>query len=125
LDAWLYLLDTAHQLKKPINEVIEMDPRLKETIDLDAGMKQFTEEYERVTADPKLRDEYALYVMECMRQEGMQRMARQEGLEQGKEQMNQLFRLLIRDNRQADLLRSTTDSDFQKQLLHEYQIGKL
>ncbi|MDR0948855.1 MAG: Rpn family recombination-promoting nuclease/putative transposase, partial [Lachnospiraceae bacterium] len=37
LDVWLYLLDTAHQLKKPINEVIEMEPRLKETIDLDAG----------------------------------------------------------------------------------------
>jgi response regulator of citrate/malate metabolism len=49
-------------------------------------MKQFTEEYERVTADPKLRDEHALYVMECMRQNGMKRMAKQEGLEQGLEQ---------------------------------------
>jgi hypothetical protein len=78
LDAWLYLLDTAHQLKKPINEVIEMDSRLKETINLDAGMKQFTEEYERVTADTKLRDEHALYVMECMRQNGMKRMAKQD-----------------------------------------------
>jgi hypothetical protein len=125
LDVWLYLLDTAHQLKKPINEVIEMDPRLKEAIDLDAGMKQFTDEYERVTADPKLRDEHALYVMECMRQNGMKRYAKQEGLEQGKEQLNRLISLLIRDNRQEDLLRSTTDAEYQNQLLREYQIDEV
>jgi hypothetical protein len=84
-------------------------------------MKQFTEEYERVTADPKLRDEHALYVMECMRQSGMKRFARQEG----REQLNQLISLLIRDNRQEDLLRSTTDAEFQNQLLREYQLDEV
>jgi predicted transposase/invertase (TIGR01784 family) len=58
-------------------------------------MKQFTEEYERVTADPKLRDEHALYVMECMRQNGMKRFARQEGLEQGLEQAREEGRIAI------------------------------
>jgi predicted transposase/invertase (TIGR01784 family) len=72
-----------------------MDSRLKETINLDAGMKQFTEEYERVTADPKLRDEHAMYVMECMRQNGMKRFARQEGLEQGLEQAREEGRIAM------------------------------
>jgi hypothetical protein len=48
----------------------------------------------------------------------------EQGLEQGKEQLNQLNRLLIKDNRQEDLLRSTTDLEYQKQLLREYQIDQ-
>jgi predicted transposase/invertase (TIGR01784 family) len=45
-----------------------------------------------------------------------------DGETKGKNQLNQLFNFLIRDNRQDDLLRSTTDEVYQKQLLNEYQI---
>jgi hypothetical protein len=50
----------------------------------------------------------------------------EQGLEQGRDQererLNQLFSLLLRDNRQDDLLRSTTDVAFQDQLIHEYKL---
>ncbi|MDR0947981.1 MAG: Rpn family recombination-promoting nuclease/putative transposase [Lachnospiraceae bacterium] len=84
LHAWLYLLDSAHQQQKSIQEVIEMEPRLKEFIDLDPGMKQFVEEYERATADQKMRDDYANYIMEMMRMDGMYRAAVQEGREESR-----------------------------------------
>jgi predicted transposase/invertase (TIGR01784 family) len=130
LDAWLYILDTAHQQHKTISEVILMEPGLKNIIDLDDGMKQFAELYERVAADAKIRDEYAQYVMDLMRLNGMYRAAKEEGREAGMEagreagmdRLNRLINMLIRDNRQEDLMRSTADPEFQKQLLSEYQI---
>jgi predicted transposase/invertase (TIGR01784 family) len=51
---------------------------------------------------------------------------REEGIEQGIEQglgrINWLNSLLVRDNRTEDLVRSTSDSEFQLQLLKEYHI---
>jgi predicted transposase/invertase (TIGR01784 family) len=37
LDAWLYLLDTANQRDISLEEVIEMEPILRETIDIDVN----------------------------------------------------------------------------------------
>jgi hypothetical protein len=48
-----------------------------------------------------------------------------QGVEQGMELLNQLVALLIRDNRVEDLMRSTTDAELQKQLLHEYQLDEI
>ena len=42
---------------------------------------------------------------------------------EGKSSINQLIQALIRDNRLDDLVRSTTDSEFQEELLKEYHIG--
>jgi hypothetical protein len=49
----------------------------------------------------------------------------QRGIAIGRKQLNRLISLLMRDNRQEDLLRSTTDSEFQNQLLHEYQLDEV
>ncbi|MDR0948817.1 MAG: Rpn family recombination-promoting nuclease/putative transposase, partial [Lachnospiraceae bacterium] len=70
LDAWLYLLDTAHQKKVSLKEVIAMEPILQETIDLDAGLKQFTEGYDKAAADPEVQEEYRKYYSEILRMEG-------------------------------------------------------
>ena len=45
-----------------------------------------------------------------------------EGEVQGKSNINRLIQVLIRDNRLDDLVRSTTDPDFQEELLKEYCI---
>jgi hypothetical protein len=71
LDAWRYLLDTANLKQVSLEEVIEMEPILRETIDIDAGLKQFSERYRRVAADPKFQEEYRQYYSELMRINGM------------------------------------------------------
>jgi predicted transposase/invertase (TIGR01784 family) len=47
---------------------------------------------------------------------------RAEGMEQGLDRINQLINLLLQDNRLEELQRSTTNSEFQQQLLKEYHI---
>ena len=48
---------------------------------------------------------------------------RLDGKTEGKAVVNKLIQALIRDNRQEDLLRSTTDQEFQEELLREYRIS--
>jgi hypothetical protein len=79
LDAWLYILDTANQKRMSLEEVIKMEPILRETINVDAGLKQFAEGYSRVAADPKFQEEYRMYYSELMRINGMLQAAREEG----------------------------------------------
>jgi hypothetical protein len=79
LDAWLYILDTANQKQLSLEEVIEMEPILRETIDIDAGLKQFAEEYSKVAADPVIQKEYSMYYSEIMRITGMLQAAQEKG----------------------------------------------
>jgi hypothetical protein len=83
LDAWLYILDTANQKRISLEEVIEMEPILRETIDVDAGLKQFAEGYSRVAADPKVQEEYRMYYSELMRINGMLQMADERARAEG------------------------------------------
>ena len=48
---------------------------------------------------------------------------KEEGLAEGRYNINQLNQALIRDNRLEDLVRSATDSELQEELLKEYHIG--
>jgi predicted transposase YdaD len=79
LDEWLYMLDTANQKRISLEEVIKMEPILRETIEDDAGLKQFSEGYSRVAADSKVQEEYRMYYSELMRINGMLQAAREEG----------------------------------------------
>jgi CII-binding regulator of phage lambda lysogenization HflD len=92
LDAWLYLLDTANQKQISLKEVIEMEPILQETIDLDAGLKQFTEGYDKAVADPSVQEEYRKYCSEIMRMEGMISSAEARG--EAKERLRAIQTLL-------------------------------
>lgn len=46
-----------------------------------------------------------------------------EGEKEARAYLNKLNQALIRDNRMEDLLRSTTDPEFQEKLLREYHIS--
>lgn len=48
--------------------------------------------------------------------------AERRGIEQGEERINRLNALLIKEKRFQDLERSTTDKDYQKQLMEKYGI---
>ena len=47
-----------------------------------------------------------------------------EGMEQGQNLINELNARLLQDGRMDDLKRSTEDSQFQRQLLKEYDLGE-
>jgi hypothetical protein len=51
-----------------------------------------------------------------------EKIGEKRGKKLGKEEMNQLILYLKKDNRMDDLIRSTTDAEFQKKLLEEYKI---
>jgi predicted transposase/invertase (TIGR01784 family) len=84
LDAWLYILDTANSKELTVEEVIEMEPLLKDTIDLDEGLRQFTERYKKVAGDLKVQQEYNAFYSEYMREVGIRHCAMKEGREQGR-----------------------------------------
>jgi predicted transposase/invertase (TIGR01784 family) len=84
LDAWLYILDTANRKELTVEEVIEMEPLLKDTIDLDEGLRQFTERYKKISGDLKIQQEYNAFYSEYMRQVGMRYCAIKEGRAEGK-----------------------------------------
>jgi predicted transposase/invertase (TIGR01784 family) len=79
LDAWLYILDTAEQEEKTVEEVVNMSSRLQETLQNDPGIQQFMENYERVSADPTKRDEYISYAKGIYYLNGVLRCANEDG----------------------------------------------
>lgn len=54
--------------------------------------------------------------------EAIKEYAWESGLNEGHSHINALNRLLIRDNRMDDLIRSASDAAFQEQLIKEYHI---
>jgi predicted transposase/invertase (TIGR01784 family) len=83
LDAWLYILDTAEQEQKSVEEVVNMNSRLQETLQNDPGIQQFMENYERISADPSKREEYISYAKGIYYFNGVLRGAVEEGMEKG------------------------------------------
>jgi hypothetical protein len=84
---------------------------------------------EKISEDQKARWEYDnrqkwLWDQTAREKEAMAREkeALAKGMGVGMDLLNQLNSMLIRDNRQEDLLLSTTDPEYQKQLLSEYHI---
>ena len=65
----------------------------------------------------KYREAERAYAMEKYMKEGLEK-----GKEQGKKLLNELNRKLLEEGRTEDLLKSTTDENYQKQLLKEYQL---
>ncbi|MDR1785329.1 MAG: Rpn family recombination-promoting nuclease/putative transposase [Spirochaetaceae bacterium] len=79
LFCWLYTLDTAHQEKKTIQEVLDMEPKLKPFAEKDAGFKQYRERYDRVTSSRKVRDEYFRWIDEQLHEAGLFQGGKLEG----------------------------------------------
>jgi predicted transposase/invertase (TIGR01784 family) len=79
LDAWLYILDTAEQEKKTVEEVISMDETLRTTVKEDPGLQQFIENYDRISASGEMRKEYFGYIQGIYYLNGIQRSAFLDG----------------------------------------------
>ena len=94
--------------------------------DKDSSISEFTFTLHEMTEDEKI-------YQQCLARERYERdrasciaYGIEQGIEQGSEQkgkqLNQLFNLLIEANRVDDLKRSTTDPEYQAQLLKEFNL---
>ncbi len=63
----------------------------------------------------------ARYAAKNAKKEGL-REGRKEGRKEGVDAITRLFSYLLDDERYDDIKRASTDEDFQKQLLNEYDI---
>jgi len=59
-----------------------MSPELQVFAEQDAGYEQFCNQYDRISADPKTRKEYVIWVNDQMREEGKRDWIRQEVMEE-------------------------------------------
>ena len=105
---------------------------IKMLADKDTSISEFTFTLHEMTEDEKIyqqclareryeRDQASMlaYGIEQGIEKGMKK-GSEEGSEQKGKQLNQLFNLLIEANRIDDLKRSTTDPEYQKELLKEF-----
>jgi predicted transposase/invertase (TIGR01784 family) len=84
LHCWLYVLDTARQKNLTIQEVIDMIPELRPFVERNAGFRQFNRQYEAATADPEVRQEYAQWLNDMLREQGEKEGAYITGHNEGK-----------------------------------------
>jgi predicted transposase/invertase (TIGR01784 family) len=71
LHNWLYALDSANTKKLTIQEVIDMTPQLKEFAQRDLGFDQYAKRYATVTSSPEVRQDYALWLNDTLRDYGI------------------------------------------------------
>ena len=95
---------------------------IKMLADKDASISEFTFTLHKMTEDEKI-------YQQCLARERYERdqasllaYGVEQGIEQGREQLNRLNTFLIEANRFDDLKRSTTDPAYQEQLLKEFNL---
>jgi predicted transposase/invertase (TIGR01784 family) len=84
LHRWLYYLDIGY--KDPDN------PIMKEVFQMDQGLLQFAQKYQRNINDPATRNAYYGYVMECMDERERIRTARIEAKAEGADMLAELIK---------------------------------
>jgi predicted transposase/invertase (TIGR01784 family) len=85
IDGWLFMLDTAKELEKSVEEVIAMYPELNYLLNNDPGLQQFITRYEEAAGDPEVRKQYDAYVNESFKLHGMMSMQLEKGIDIGVE----------------------------------------
>jgi hypothetical protein len=78
---WCKLLYEMHFNKKLPKEVIDMEPKMRDFIESDAGAAQFVERYGEAAASPAIRQSYWDWMMADFREQGMLQGAISKGLE--------------------------------------------
>jgi thymidylate synthase len=91
---------------------------LKMVAEKNQTIKKAVSALEKISEDQKARWAYDNQQKWLWDQTARER----EAMAKVRDQLNQLFSMLIRDNRQEDLLRSTSGPEYQKQLLNEYHL---
>ena len=66
LECWLTAICRSQDEKKPLTEVVKMDPKLKELYDSDPGFAQFVERHGLVASMPELRKAYRRWENDIM-----------------------------------------------------------
>jgi hypothetical protein len=64
LHCWLTALNRAQSLKKPLKEIVKMDPHLSAYYKADPGFAEFVERHGLVASNPQTRKEYDLWVID-------------------------------------------------------------
>ena len=66
LECWLTAICISQDERKPLTEVVEMDPKLKELYESDPGFAQFVERHGLVASMPELRKAYRRWEYDIM-----------------------------------------------------------
>jgi flagellar biosynthesis/type III secretory pathway protein FliH len=82
---WCKLLYEMHFNKKLPTEVADMEPKMREFIENDAGAAQFVDRYGEAAASPEIQQTYWDWLMADFREQGIIQGARMLGLEEGLE----------------------------------------
>jgi hypothetical protein len=83
LYCWCKLLYEMHFNKKLPKEVFDMEPRIREFTENNAGAAQFISRYGEVTASPDVQQAYQDWILADFREMSIIQGARMEGIEQG------------------------------------------
>ena len=81
LYCWCYLLLTAHDKKITVKEVLDMTPELQQYAYSDKGFQQFCTQYQFVSGNPEVREEYFLWYKDWLREQGIIITAEKKGEE--------------------------------------------
>ncbi len=88
----------------------------------DAYIEKAYQHLQVISQDKEKRLEYETREKAIRDYNFLVKKSKEEGLEEGREQINRLHSLLLQNKRYEDLERSTKDYEFQKQLMREYGI---
>ena len=119
-----------HRLKEYSEFIGEIRRRLQSGLKLEDAVEQGIEACIRrgVLSDILSRSKMEVRKMllteydEKAEREYLRKQSREEGVQQGEDRVNRLIRLLLEQNRIADIEKSVKNPDYQKELFQEFDI---
>ena len=124
------IMKRCHRLKEYSEFIGEIRRRLQSGLKLEDAVEQGIETCIRrgVLSDILSRSKMEVRKMllteydEKAEREYLQKQSREEGVQQGEDRVNRLIRLLLEQNRIADIEKSVKNPDYQKELFQEFDI---
>jgi hypothetical protein len=101
LYCWCKLLYEMHFNKKLPKEVFDMEPRIREFTESNAGAAQFISRYGEVTASPVVQQAYQDWVLADFREASIMKGARMEGVEE-------TARRMLKNGRNVEMIMEDT-----------------
>ena len=124
------IMKRCHRLKEYSEFIGEIRRRLQSGLKLEDAVEQGIEACIRrgVLSDILSRSKMEVRKMllteydEKAEREYLRKQSREEGVQQGEDRVNRLIRLLLEQNRIADIEKSVKNPDYQKELFKEFDI---
>lgn len=102
-ECWLYVMYQAHIKKITPQEVLKMDGRLERFANTNPGFQQFQTRFREALADPELMTVLRMEASERIRQAGMKKAAKNQGIKEGAKGKSQEIALrMLKRNRPID-----------------------